>query len=222
MSLAPMGVIVSSGGGVVATAVEILRAVGRNPVVHVVTDRACGMETQAERLGLPHTRIVDADRTAFSARAAQWLLRDGGCAWTCLFFSRLVDATAFAPQPCINVHPSLLPSYAGFRAVERLHADGGTVLGATAHLVDASTDGGPIVAQVAWPVPHECPLEELHRLSFAQKLWLLLCLMTANGALPVMAPGTTAGAPWSRPSLDDDAVRAAYAERLRVEGIRAR
>jgi phosphoribosylglycinamide formyltransferase-1 len=221
VSLAPVGVIVSSGGSVVATAVEVLRAAGRDPVVHVITDRACGMEAHAERLGLPWTRIQSPDRVEFSARAAQRLLHEGACAWTCLFFSRLVDAAAFAPRPCINVHPSLLPAYAGFRAVERLHADGGTVLGATAHRVDASTDGGPIVAQVAWPVPPNTPLETLQRWSFAQKLWVLLCLMHANGALPVIAPGPTDGAPWWRPPLPDEAIRAAYEERLRIEGIRA-
>lgn len=221
MSSEAIGVVVSSGGSVVATAVEVLRAAGRDPVVHVVTDRPCGMEAHAERLGLAWVRIEEPDRAAFSARAARHLLEDGACRWTCLFFSRLVDASAFAPRPCVNVHPSLLPAYPGFRAVERLHADGGSVLGATAHLVDDSTDGGPIVAQVAWPVPAGMSLQSLQRLSFAQKLHLMLALVEADGGLPSFDAPTDATAPWARPTLRDPVLVAAYDALLAREGIDA-
>ncbi|HET7027463.1 MAG TPA: bifunctional phosphoribosylaminoimidazolecarboxamide formyltransferase/IMP cyclohydrolase [Candidatus Limnocylindrales bacterium] len=49
----------------------------------------------------------------------------------------------------INVHPSLLPAFPGAHAVADALAHGVRVSGATIHLVDATLDGGPIVAQEA-------------------------------------------------------------------------
>ena len=52
----------------------------------------------------------------------------------------------------VNVHPSLLPSFPGGHAIRDALAAGVTVTGVTVHLVDATLDGGPIVAQEAVPV----------------------------------------------------------------------
>lgn len=220
-----LGVVVSSGGSVVATGIELLRRVGSSPEVHVVTDRPCGMEQHAKRLGLPCTRIVDANRESFSAQAADVLYADAQCTWTCLFFSRLVAPSLYTRPLCLNVHPSLLPAYPGSRAVERLHTDGGRVLGATAHRVDATVDGGPIVAQVAWEVPQGSTLETLHRMSFAQKLYLFLCLLEADGNLPpTPLPASDFNAratalPWARPEMANPELELAYREWLKDDGI---
>ena len=52
----------------------------------------------------------------------------------------------------LNVHPSLLPSFPGLHAVRDALAAGVAMTGVTVHLVDATLDGGPIVAQEAVPV----------------------------------------------------------------------
>ncbi len=52
----------------------------------------------------------------------------------------------------LNVHPSLLPSFPGLHAIRDALAAGVAVTGVTIHLVDATLDGGPIVAQEAVPV----------------------------------------------------------------------
>ena len=49
----------------------------------------------------------------------------------------------------INLHPSLLPSFKGARAIEQALEYGVKVFGATIHYVDASLDGGKIIAQQA-------------------------------------------------------------------------
>ena len=49
----------------------------------------------------------------------------------------------------INLHPSLLPSFKGARAIEQALEYGVKVFGATIHYVDASLDGGRIIAQRA-------------------------------------------------------------------------
>ncbi len=58
---------------------------------------------------------------------------------------------AFAGR-ILNTHPSLLPAFPGAHAVRDALAHGVKVTGATVHLVDATLDGGPIVAQEAVPI----------------------------------------------------------------------
>jgi phosphoribosylglycinamide formyltransferase-1 len=52
----------------------------------------------------------------------------------------------------MNVHPSLLPSFAGLNTHQRVLDAGVKVHGATIHFVTADLDHGPIVAQAAVPV----------------------------------------------------------------------
>ena len=50
----------------------------------------------------------------------------------------------------INIHPSLLPAFKGAHAIRDAFDYGVRVYGVTIHRVDASLDGGPIVAQRAF------------------------------------------------------------------------
>jgi phosphoribosylglycinamide formyltransferase-1 len=52
----------------------------------------------------------------------------------------------------INIHPSLLPSFKGLHAQRQALEHGVKVAGCTAHFVDASLDGGPIILQSSVPV----------------------------------------------------------------------
>jgi len=52
----------------------------------------------------------------------------------------------------LNVHPSLLPSFPGLHGARDALAAGVAVTGVTVHLVDATLDAGPIVAQEAVPI----------------------------------------------------------------------
>jgi phosphoribosylglycinamide formyltransferase-1 len=56
------------------------------------------------------------------------------------------------PLRIVNTHPSLLPAFPGAHALEEALAHGVKLAGVTVHFVDASLDGGPIIAQVAVPV----------------------------------------------------------------------
>jgi phosphoribosylglycinamide formyltransferase-1 len=63
---------------------------------------------------------------------------------------------------CLNVHPSLLPAFAGANAVADALAWGVKVTGATVHVVDEEVDHGPIVAQEAVPVADDDDEWSLH------------------------------------------------------------
>jgi len=52
----------------------------------------------------------------------------------------------------LNIHPSLLPVYAGLHTHRRALADGVRIHGCTVHFVTADVDHGPIVTQGAVPV----------------------------------------------------------------------
>ena len=68
-------------------------------------------------------------------------------------YMRLVGDTLMGAYEgrMINIHPSLLPSFAGKDAVERAIEWGVKVYGATIHYVDSTLDGGKIIAQRAIP-----------------------------------------------------------------------
>lgn len=66
------------------------------------------------------------------------------------------------PDRIINIHPSLLPSFRGIRAVEQALAAGVKIAGCTVHLVAPQVDSGPILIQAAVPVlPDDTP-QTLH------------------------------------------------------------
>lgn len=54
--------------------------------------------------------------------------------------------------PVLNVHPSLLPSFAGVDAPAQALAHGVKLAGCTVHLVTPELDAGPIVRQACVPV----------------------------------------------------------------------
>lgn len=58
---------------------------------------------------------------------------------------------AFAGR-IINIHPALLPSFAGLHAQRQTLAYGAKVSGCTVHFVDEGMDTGPIILQVCVPV----------------------------------------------------------------------
>ena len=66
----------------------------------------------------------------------------------------------------INQHPSLLPSFKGLNVWGDILASGATVSGCTFHLVTEDLDAGPIICQVAYPIPAGCTAEELSRINY--------------------------------------------------------
>ena len=52
----------------------------------------------------------------------------------------------------LNIHPSLLPAYAGMNTHERALQDGVKIHGCTVHFVTPDLDHGPIIIQAAVPV----------------------------------------------------------------------
>jgi len=128
-------------------------------VVAVATNRpSCGGAKLARQREIPLGEL--SQKSFASAEARDAAMRD--------FFRRhqvelVVDAgydrvhtrallDAFAGR-IINVHPSLLPDFAGgMDAVERALASGARRTGATVHMVTADLDAGPVLLQESVPI----------------------------------------------------------------------
>lgn len=67
------------------------------------------------------------------------------------------------PNRIVNVHPSLLPAFPGASAYRQAWEKGVRVVGATAHFVTPDLDAGPILAQTAFPVRRDEPLEAIKK-----------------------------------------------------------
>lgn len=82
----------------------------------------------------------------------EWVVMAG---WMRIITPVLINAF---PNQIINIHPSLLPSFKGVRAVEQALAAGVKIAGCTVHLVRLEVDSGPILLQAAVPVlPDDTP-----------------------------------------------------------------
>jgi len=93
------------------------------------------------------------------------MLRDAGVHLVVLAgFMRVLHApmlNAF-PRRIINIHPALLPKFAGLEAWKQALAARETVTGCTVHFVDEKIDQGQIIAQREVPILlHDTP-ESLH------------------------------------------------------------
>jgi phosphoribosylglycinamide formyltransferase-1 len=66
------------------------------------------------------------------------------------------------PGRIINVHPALLPSFAGHNGPQEALDGGVRISGCTVHVVDGGIDTGPIIAQAAVPVLPDDTADALH------------------------------------------------------------
>lgn len=80
-------------------------------------------------------------------------------------FMRILTArfTDRYPLRILNTHPSLLPAFPGAHAPADALAHGAKITGVTVHFVDATLDGGPIIAQRALAIEDSDDATSLHR-----------------------------------------------------------
>jgi phosphoribosylglycinamide formyltransferase-1 len=156
-----VGVLVSGRG---SNLQAILDAIGAGrlsaaEVVVVISNRsdapALALATAA---GVPAVALPQRgfpDRAAHHAAIADTLDRYGVGLVVTAGFNRILDPGMIArfPDRIINVHPSLLPAFAGTLHAQAAALEHGVkITGCTVHFVDDVVDGGPIIAQRAVPV----------------------------------------------------------------------
>jgi phosphoribosylglycinamide formyltransferase-1 len=128
-------------------------------VVAVATNRpSSGAAQIARERGLPLGEFPQSRYGSLDARDTamrDWLRERGVELVVNAGYDRILSPgfiAAFAGR-VINIHPSLLPAFAGtMDAVERALAHGVKITGCTVHLVTDDVDAGPILLQAAVPV----------------------------------------------------------------------
>jgi phosphoribosylglycinamide formyltransferase-1 len=113
---------------------------------------------RAKEAGIPAAVFDD------EAELADWLDAHGVRIVVLAGYMRLLTP-AFLDRfdPIVNVHPSLLPSFPGLRAIEQAVDAGVPVTGVTVHLVDEGIDTGPVLRQEPVPIdPVETLIERIH------------------------------------------------------------
>lgn len=85
--------------------------------------------------------------------------------------------------PVVNIHPSLLPAFAGLHAQRQAVDYGVKLTGCTVHFVDEGLDSGPIIMQEAVPVLPEDTEETLadRILEVEHRLYPLTVRLIASG-----------------------------------------
>jgi phosphoribosylglycinamide formyltransferase 1 len=83
------------------------------------------------------------------------------------------------PGRVINIHPALLPAFAGRRAQRQAHEAGVKIAGCTIHFVDGGVDTGPIIAQAAVLVQDDDDEEALRARILAEEHRLLPAVVRA-------------------------------------------
>jgi phosphoribosylglycinamide formyltransferase-1 len=140
-------------------------------IIDAIADRrldasiAIVISNRAEAPGLEHARRAGIEtlvlsHNAFATReeydrALVAALRAREVALVCLAgFMRLLSPVFVEAYPnrILNIHPSLLPKYAGLHPQQQALDDGAAVSGATVHFVNKDLDAGPIVLQREVPV----------------------------------------------------------------------
>ena len=92
----------------------------------------------------------------FSDYQVDWVIMAG---WMRIVTPVLLQAF---PNRVINIHPSLLPSFRGVRAIEQALAAGVKITGCTVHIATLDVDSGPILIQAAVPILDDDTPETLH------------------------------------------------------------
>lgn len=152
--------IMASGSGSNFEAIAQAIAQGVLPAqikVVIYNNPEAKVVARAKRLGIPAQLL---DHRTFESREAldmaiiqalhahevEWVIMAG---WMRRVTEQLISAF---PHRILNIHPSLLPSFPGIRAVEQALNAKVKIAGCSVHYVELVVDSGPIIMQAAVPV----------------------------------------------------------------------
>ena len=140
------------------------------PVSFVVADRPCRAIDLAAGHGIP-TSVVerdsfsgDFDRTAYTEKLTAELEAADVDLIAMAGFGTILEQPIYErfAGRILNTHPSLLPAFPGWRAVDDALAHGVRVTGCTVHYAELEVDSGPILAQETVPVLEDDDVASLH------------------------------------------------------------
>jgi phosphoribosylglycinamide formyltransferase 1 len=168
--LFPFAVMVSGAGTNLQALIDdvhLASAPTARCVLVVASKEGAPALARAEAAGIP-TRVValsdhGGDREARDAALAEAIAASGASLVVMAGWMSIVTGVFLGrfPDRVINLHPSLLPSFAGMHAIEEALAWGVRATGVTVHFAEEQVDGGPPILQEAVPVLYGDTVEVL-------------------------------------------------------------
>ncbi len=163
-----LGVLVSGSGTNLQSIIDAIESGDLDAQVTVVIssrEEARGLE-RARKHGIDAVFI---DRERFSTPSAcnaeiRDVLRNHGVDWVVMAgYMRLLGTEVLDafPNRVLNIHPALLPSFAGANGIKDAWDYGVKVTGVTVHLANEHFDEGPIIAQEAVGIAEDDTIESL-------------------------------------------------------------
>jgi phosphoribosylglycinamide formyltransferase-1 len=128
-------------------------------IVAVASDQPAAQALERARAAGVATGVFPradfADRAARDTAIGDWLEAQGVELVVLAGYMAILDRAFIArfADRIVNVHPSLLPAFAGIRAVQQAIDYGVKVFGVTVHFVDEGVDTGSIILQRAIELP---------------------------------------------------------------------
>ncbi|HJP16032.1 MAG TPA: phosphoribosylglycinamide formyltransferase [Acidimicrobiales bacterium] len=151
---------------------SILEAIANSelPVALVLADRQCPALEKAQSQNIPTVVLQresfgkDFDRIGYTKRLTQLLEEENIDLVAMAGFGTILEQPIYESfnQRILNTHPSLLPAFPGWDAVQDALDHGVKVSGCTVHIATREVDSGPILAQEAVPVFEEDNASTLH------------------------------------------------------------
>ena len=189
-----LGVLISGSGSnlqAIIDACEQERIPAQVAVVISNVAEAFGLE-RARRAGIPAYAVPHAElgsRRAFEERLLE-ILAEHQVELVCLAgFMRVLTPHFLAAYSgrILNIHPALLPSFAGTHGQRDAHRYGVKFSGCTVHFVDDGTDTGPVIIQAVVPVYDDDTEEQLAARILAQehRIYPRAIQLLAEGRLEV-------------------------------------
>ncbi|MEC8974273.1 MAG: phosphoribosylglycinamide formyltransferase [Actinomycetota bacterium] len=158
--------VLASGSGTILEAM----IKGDIPIVFVLTDRECLATGIALHHGIDHALVEresfdkDFDRTGYTRKIRDALVERNIDLVVMAGFGTILEQPIYETygNNVLNTHPSLLPSFPGWNAVEDAMRYGVRVTGCTVHIATQEVDAGPILAQEAVQVSPDDTVKTLH------------------------------------------------------------
>lgn len=203
-----VGILLSGRGSDAMSLIEAARAADYPAEIAVVVSNnpdAPGL-ARAAAAGIA-VRAIDhrpfgKDRAAHE-RAIDAVLREAGATFVCLAGYMRILTPGFVEAwsgRMINIHPSLMPLFAGLHTHRRALEAGMKLHGCSVHWVTPGVDEGPLIGQAAVPVlPGDDEESLAARVLAAEHKLYPVCLAAALGG---EAPAADAGAVLANPPTD--------------------
>ncbi len=151
---------------------SILEAIANSElsVALVLADRQCPALEKAQSQNIPTAVLpresfgADFDRMAYTEQLTQLLESENIDLIAMAGFGTILEQPIYERfnQRILNTHPSLLPAFPGWDAVQDALNHGVKISGCTIHLATLEVDSGPILAQEAVPVFDDDDATTLH------------------------------------------------------------